>query len=270
MVKETNRCGTRGRARSCASPLVGQLSIRVELRVGLLHPRPHRLNTSRLFLELGVPADYCAATAHTFDRPFPIQTSTCPTHWPGATCSAVATGSGKLIAFCLPVAIPVRGRRGKARCPACHDPGADPQNWLNGRWKAMRPTAKSRRAACDTIVGKGRAGSQVSALRGASISSSRPQGASRPDQTATLPPGLRRDQRARRNRSPRRPQVPPGVQATARPDPQGGQRLLFSATLDGAVGVLVRKYLENPVTPRRRGQCAGAVDDPPRAHRRRC
>ena len=31
-----------------------------------------------------------------------------------------------------------------------------------------------------------------------------------------------------------------------------GQRLLFPATLDGAVGVLVRKYLRDPATPRGR------------------
>ena len=30
--------------------------------------------------------------------------------------------------------------------------------------------------------------------------------------------------------------------------PRGGQRMLFSATLDGAINVLVKRYLEQPVT----------------------
>ncbi|WP_239021710.1 helicase-related protein [Nocardioides jishulii] len=40
----------------------------------------------------------------------------------------------------------------------------------------------------------------------------------------------------------------PGVKRILDKTPQSGQRLLFSATLDGAINVLVKRYLSNPVT----------------------
>ena len=41
--------------------------------------------------------------------------------------------------------------------------------------------------------------------------------------------------------------------------PAGGQRLLFSATLDGEVDTLVKRYLTDPVTPRGRRRPAASV-----------
>ena len=50
--------------------------------------------------------------------------------------------------------------------------------------------------------------------------------------------------------------------------PRDGQRMLFSATLDAGVDVLVKRFLSNPVTHQRRlGAVAGLDDDPPRAAR---
>ena len=50
----------------------------------------------------------------------------------------------------------------------------------------------------------------------------------------------------------------PGVKRHHRHDPAGGQRLLFSATLDNGVDVLVKRYLTNPVDALRRpGRRAG-------------
>ncbi|EWT04646.1 RNA helicase, partial [Intrasporangium chromatireducens Q5-1] len=40
----------------------------------------------------------------------------------------------------------------------------------------------------------------------------------------------------------------PGVRRIMDKTPRGGQRLLFSATLDGAINVLVKRFLTNPVT----------------------
>src|SRR4029079_15559770 len=40
----------------------------------------------------------------------------------------------------------------------------------------------------------------------------------------------------------------PGVRRIMEKTPRNGQRLLFSATLDGAINVLVNKFLPQPVT----------------------
>ena len=44
----------------------------------------------------------------------------------------------------------------------------------------------------------------------------------------------------------------PVVRRLLRATPAGGQRLLFSATLDNGISVLVKEFLSNPIRARRR------------------
>ena len=58
----------------------------------------------------------------------------------------------------------------------------------------------------------------------------------------------------------------PAVRRLLDQTPKGGQRLLFSATLDKAIDVLVKRFLRSPGHPRGRlGAVAGRHDGPPRA-----
>ncbi len=58
----------------------------------------------------------------------------------------------------------------------------------------------------------------------------------------------------------------PAVRRLLEQTPRGGQRMLFSATLDSGVGVLVKRFLDRPGHPRGRlGPVAGLDDGPPRA-----
>ena len=119
------------------------------------------------FSELGVPADYCAAlAAHSITEPFPIQTSTLPDSLAGRdVLGRGRTGSGKTIAFCLPVAIRLSGRRSKPGAPRAMI--LVPTRELATQVaEAMRPLAKAAGLRVTTIVGGVAQGSQVSALRG--------------------------------------------------------------------------------------------------------
>ena len=114
------------------------------------------------FSELGVPADYCAAlAAHSITEPFPIQTSTLPDSLAGRdVLGRGRTGSGKTIAFCLPVAIRLSGRRSKPGAPRAMI--LVPTRELATQVaEAMRPLAKAAGLRVTTIVGGVAQGSQV-------------------------------------------------------------------------------------------------------------
>jgi len=202
------------------------------------------------FSELGVPADYCAAlAAHSITEPFPIQTSTLPDSLAGRdVLGRGRTGSGKTIAFCLPVAIRLSGRRSKPGAPRAMI--LVPTRELATQVaEAMRPLAKAAGLRVTTIVGGVAQGSQVSALRGGV-------------DIVVATPGRLEDLIKQRHCRLDSVEISvldeadhladlgflPASKRLLDQTPRGGQRLLFSATLDGAVGVLVRKYLENPVT----------------------
>ena len=58
----------------------------------------------------------------------------------------------------------------------------------------------------------------------------------------------------------------PGVRRIMDQTPRTGQRMLFSATLDKAIDVLVKRFLHQPGHPRGRlGAVAGLDHGPPRA-----
>jgi superfamily II DNA/RNA helicase len=202
------------------------------------------------FTDLGVPREYAKALSDQgINQPFPIQTSTLPDSIAGRdVLGRGRTGSGKTIAFCLPVAIRLSGKRSQPGAPRAMI--LVPTRELASQVAdTMRPLAQAGGLSVATVVGGVPQNPQVRALRrGTDILVATPgrledlirQGHCRlgdvrisvldeADHLADLGflPASKRllDQTAR-----------------------DGQRLLFSATLDGAVGVLVRKYLRDPAT----------------------
>jgi len=202
------------------------------------------------FTDLGVPSAYAQAlSAQGIEEPFPIQTSTLPDSIAGHdVLGRGRTGSGKTIAFCLPVAIRLSGRRSRPGAPRAMI--LVPTRELASQvTDTMRPLAQSGGLSVATVVGGVPQNPQVRALsRGTDIVVATPgrledlirQGHCRLDQVqiSVLDEA---DHLADLGFLPASKRL---LDQTAR----DGQRLLFSATLDGAVGVLVRKYLHDPAT----------------------
>jgi superfamily II DNA/RNA helicase len=202
------------------------------------------------FTQLGVPREYAQALSDQgITSPFPIQTSTLPDSIAGRdVLGRGRTGSGKTIAFCLPVAIRLSGRRSKPGAPRAMI--LVPTRELASQVAdTMRPLAQAGGLSVATVVGGVAQNPQVRALnRGTDILVATPgrledlirQGHCRLDQVeiSVLDEA---DHLADLGFLPASKRL---LDQTART----GQRLLFSATLDGAVGVLVRKYLHDPAT----------------------
>ncbi len=202
------------------------------------------------FSDLGVPAAYCdALAAQSITEPFPIQTSTLPDSLAGRdVLGRGRTGSGKTLAFCLPVAIRLRGSRSTPGAPRAMI--LVPTRELATQVaQTMRPLAKTAGLKVTTIVGGVSQGPQVNDLRsGADI--------------VVATPGRLEDLIKQRHCRLDSVEISvldeadhladlgflPASKRLLDQTPKTGQRLLFSATLDGAVGVLVRRYLSNPVT----------------------
>jgi superfamily II DNA/RNA helicase len=197
-----------------------------------------------------VPAAYCdALAAQSITEPFPIQTSTLPDSLAGRdVLGRGRTGSGKTLAFCLPVAIRLSGRRSSPGAPRAMI--LVPTRELATQVAdTMRPLAKTAGLRVTTVVGGVSQGPQVSALRaGADI--------------VVATPGRLEDLIKQKHCRLDSVEISvldeadhladlgflPASKRLLDQTPTSGQRLLFSATLDGAVGVLVRRYLVNPVT----------------------
>lgn len=205
---------------------------------------------SSTFAELGVPRPFCQALASQgITEAFPIQSATLPDAIAGRdVLGRGRTGSGKTIAFCLPVAIRLQGRRSAAGAPRAMI--VVPTRELASQvTDTMRPLARAGGLEVATVVGGVAQNPQVRALaRGADIVVATPgrledlirQGHCRLDdvEVSVLDEA---DHLADLG-------FLPATRRLLDKTPRTGQRLLFSATLDAAVGVLVRRYLVNPVT----------------------
>jgi len=204
------------------------------------------------FAALGVPAPLVAAMAAAgIDAPFPIQAATLPDTLAGRDVLGKGqTGSGKTLAFVLPVltrlaasgpssrpgrpralvlaptrelaaqieaiAAPLARRLGLRTCTVFGGVGPGPQ-------------IKALRAGVDLVIAcPGRLGDHI-ACGHANLGSVEITVLDEADHMADL--GFL-----------------PVVKKLLDQTPTSGQRLLFSATLDGGVDVLVRKYLRQPVT----------------------
>jgi superfamily II DNA/RNA helicase len=202
------------------------------------------------FAGLGVPAPLIASlAAEGIDAPFPIQAATLPDSLAGRdVLGRGRTGSGKTLAFALPLVARLQGGERLPRRPR----GlvlVPTRELANQVLAVIDPLARRSGLRASVIFGGVGQSPQVEALRrGVDIIVACPgrledligQGfctlgdveltvIDEADHMADL--GFL-----------------PGVRRLLDRTPRDGQRLLFSATLDNGVDVLIKRYLQNPVT----------------------
>ncbi len=203
------------------------------------------------FADLGVPAALDAVlAANGITTPTPIQAATLPDSLAGKDLLGRGrTGSGKTYAFALPVVARLSAKGGRA---APRRPRAlilAPTRELVSQIEAaIRPLAEAAGLRTATIFGGVGQGPQVSALkRGVDI--------------LIACPGRLEDLIGQRHCDLGAVEITvldeadhmadlgflPAVRRLLGQTPRGGQRMLFSATLDNAIDVLVKRFLVDPV-----------------------
>ncbi|TDB71092.1 DEAD/DEAH box helicase [Micromonospora sp. KC721] len=195
------------------------------------------------------PALVAELAAQGITEPFPIQVATLPDSLAGRdVLGRGRTGSGKTLAFGLPLLSRTAGRRARAGRPLALVlvPTRELAQQVTA---ALAPYAAALGLRCATVVGGLSLQRQADALRaGAEVLVATPgrlhdlinRGDARLDQVAITVLD-EADQMADMGFL---PQVTRLLEQVA----PGGQRMLFSATLDGGVDRLVRRFLTNPVS----------------------
>ncbi|MEU5946232.1 DEAD/DEAH box helicase [Micromonospora sp. NPDC047465] len=195
------------------------------------------------------PALLAELAAQGITEPFPIQSATLPDSLAGRdVLGRGRTGSGKTLAFGLPLLSRTAGRRARAGRPLALVlvPTRELAQQVT---TALDPYARAVGLRCATVVGGLSLQRQADALRaGAELVVATPgrlhdlinRGDARLDQVAITVLD-EADQMADMGFL---PQVTKLLEQVA-PD---GQRMLFSATLDGGVDKLVRRFLTDPVS----------------------
>jgi superfamily II DNA/RNA helicase len=181
-------------------------------------------------------------------QPFPIQTETLPDTLAGRdVLGRGKTGSGKTLAFAIPLVTRLAGRRGRASRPSglVLAPTRELATQISA---ALQPLAAACGLTVTTIFGGVAQSRQVTALKaGADI--------------VVACPGRLEDLMRQRLVSLDSVEITvideadhmadlgflPGVTRILAATPAGGQRLLFSATLDNGVDKLVKRFLRNEV-----------------------
>ena len=195
------------------------------------------------------PALVSELAAQGISAPFPIQAATIPDSLAGRdVLGRGRTGSGKTLAFGLPLLHRTAGRRARPGRPLALV--LVPTRELAAQvTEALAPYAATLGLRCATVVGGLSLGRQAAALRaGAEVLVATPgrlhdlidRGDARLDQVAITVLD-EADQMADMGFL---PQVTKLLEQVA----PGGQRMLFSATLDRGVDRLVRRFLTDPVT----------------------
>ena len=208
--------------------------------------------SAQTFIDLGVPGSLNKILAErNITDPTPIQAATLPDSLAGRdVLGRGRTGSGKTYAFLLPL---VSRLMESGRRPAPKRPRAlvlAPTRELASQIEeALAPLAAVARLRSRTIFGGVSQGAQVRALaQGVDIVVATPgrledlikQGVCALDQVEITII----DEADHMSDLGFLPAVRRILDAT----PKSGQRMLFSATLDGAVNVLVKRYMTNPIT----------------------
>ncbi|MFC7403843.1 DEAD/DEAH box helicase [Georgenia alba] len=206
--------------------------------------------SSPSFADLGVPSDLRAAlTAAGITDPTPIQAATLPDSLAGRdVLGRGRTGSGKTLAFGIPLIERLRrsGRRAQARRP--RGLVLAPTRELAAQIEAaLKPLADAAGLRTCTVFGGVGQQPQVDALR-------------RGVDLLIACPGRLEDLIGQGHCSLADVEVTvldeadhmadlgflPAVRRLLDATPRGGQRMLFSATLDGAIDVLVKRFLSRP------------------------
>ncbi|HYI54007.1 MAG TPA: DEAD/DEAH box helicase [Microlunatus sp.] len=208
------------------------------------------LPTSGGFAELGVPKALVSALhAGGITQPFPIQTATIPDALAGRdVLGRGQTGSGKTLGFGLPMITTLSGSNAPSGCARALVLVPTRELALQVA-DVLAPLARIQGLSLTLVAGGMPYGPQLKAFeRGVDIVVATPgrlidlmdQGAA--DLTRVEAVVLdEADHMADLGFMPAVTQILDTV-------PAGGQRLLFSATLDGAVNRLVKRYLSDPVT----------------------
>ncbi|MBQ1092650.1 DEAD/DEAH box helicase [Streptomyces sp. B93] len=201
------------------------------------------------FADLAMPAPLLAALGHEgVTAPFPIQAATLPNSLAGRdVLGRGRTGSGKTLAFGLPVLARTAGRRAEPRRPLALVlvPTRELAQQVTD---SLAPYARSVKLRLTTVVGGMSIGRQAGALRaGAEVVVATPGRLKdlidRGDCRLTDVDVTVLDEADQMTDMGFMPQVT-ALLDQVRPE---GQRMLFSATLDRNVDLLVRRYLTDPV-----------------------
>jgi superfamily II DNA/RNA helicase len=204
------------------------------------------------FTELGVPAPLTAAlAAGGITAPFPIQTATLPDTLAGRdVLGRGRTGSGKTYAFALPVLTRLASSTSPRRPGRPRALILAPTRELATQIDAtIAPLAKALSLRTLTVFGGVSAGPQISGLRaGVDILVACPGRLA--DHVKTGHARLDAVEITVLDEADHMADLGflPVVRQLLDQTPRSGQRLLFSATLDAGVDVLVRRFLNNPVT----------------------
>ncbi|WP_283614191.1 DEAD/DEAH box helicase [Mycolicibacterium poriferae] len=205
--------------------------------------------TTHTFADLGVPAPLVRAlAANDITTPFPIQAATLPDSLSGRdVLGRGKTGSGKTLAFSLPLVAALSEHRCRPNRPT----GlvlAPTRELATQITAVLQPLASASGLSVTTIFGGVSQNKQVAALRaGADI--------------VVACPGRLEDLMRQKlitlddvvttvlDEADHMADLGflPGVTRILAATPAGGQRLLFSATLDNGVDKLVRRFLSDPV-----------------------
>jgi superfamily II DNA/RNA helicase len=204
------------------------------------------------FAELGVPARLVTAlTSQGIDTPFPIQAATLPDSLAGRdVLGRGRTGSGKTYAFALPVlarlsASPAPRRPGQPRALIL----APTRELASQIQASLAPLAKALSLRTMTVYGGVRPGPQISGLKaGVDVLIACPGRLA--DHLASGHARLDAVEITVLDEADHMADLGflPEVTRLLNQTPRDGQRLLFSATLDAGVDVLVRRFLHDPVT----------------------
>ena len=203
------------------------------------------------FADLGVPPNLVAALARDgVEAPFPIQTATLADAIAGHdVLGRGRTGSGKTLAFVLPLLtrLAAAGRVERTREPRALV--LAPTRELAGQiLKVVEPLGAAVGLRSVAVFGGVSFGPQISAFRrGVDIVVACPGRLE--DLLGSGVTNLRRIEVTVLDEADHMADLGflPAVRRLLDLTPAGGQRLLFSATLDSAVDVLVRRYLSDPV-----------------------
>ena len=208
--------------------------------------------SSQNFGTLGVPAPLVEVlAAGGITTPTPIQAATLPDSIAGRdVLGRGRTGSGKTMAFVLPLLtrLAANGKRPQSRRPRALIL-APTRELVAQIEEAMTPLAQRLGLTSRTVFGGVGQGPQVSAIR-------------RGVDVVVACPGRLEDLIGQGHVSLDAVEVTvideadhmadlgflPQVRRLLDATPQSGQRMLFSATLDGGISVIAKRYLHNPVT----------------------
>ncbi len=204
------------------------------------------------FASLGVPAALVEALAAVgVSTPFPIQTATLPDALSGRdVLGRGRTGSGKTYAFALPLLARLAASRGPRRPGRPRALILAPTRELASQIEAsLAPLARALSLRTLTVFGGVGASPQIAGLRaGVDILVACPGRLA--DHISSGHAHLDAVEITVIDEADHMADLGflPVVRRLLDQTPRTGQRMLFSATLDAAVDVLVKRYLTNPVT----------------------